>query len=202
MNNNRIILVGGFHEMIELCESCGLDVVGIIDNNLSGFYLGFPVLGNDSDARQIFDSHNDCKLVITPDKPQVRNALVNYYKKIGFRFATIISPEAKVSKYAVIDEGAIIQSGVNISAGTHIGQFVRLNVNCNIMHDCDISEYVTVAPNAVCLGRVTVHSLAYIGANSTTLPEIEIGSGSIIGAGSVVTHNVPDNTVVKGVPAR
>lgn len=31
---NKVILVGGFHEMIELCEDCGYSIVGIIDNEV------------------------------------------------------------------------------------------------------------------------------------------------------------------------
>jgi acetyltransferase-like isoleucine patch superfamily enzyme len=44
--------------------------------------------------------------------------------------------------------------------------------------------------------RVTVHDGASIGANATTLPGITIGRSAMVGAGSVVTRDVPANTVV------
>jgi acetyltransferase-like isoleucine patch superfamily enzyme len=43
---------------------------------------------------------------------------------------------------------------------------------------------------------------ASIGSNATILPGLTIGEGALVGAGSVVTRDVPDNTVVAGVPAR
>ena len=44
--------------------------------------------------------------------------------------------------------------------------------------------------------------LARIGANSTILPGVEIGEGALVGAGSVVVHDVPAGAVVAGNPAR
>ena len=70
------------------------------------------------------------------------------------------------------------------------------------MHDCLIHDYVTIAPNAVLLGHVTVSEKVYIGANSTILPTISIGEDSLVGAGSVVTRNIDNNITVKGVPAK
>jgi acetyltransferase-like isoleucine patch superfamily enzyme len=80
-----------------------------------------------------------------------------------------------------------------------------------------LEDYVFVGPNVVftddphpmncprykeCLGGVTVRELARIGANSTLLPGVVIGRNAFVGAGSVVTDNVPDNAVVVGNPAK
>lgn len=198
----NIIIVGGFHEIIELCEELKYNIVGIIDNKLKEKYLGYPIIGNDSDASMLFKTFYNLPLVITPDTPLLREKLFGYYSKIGFRFETIISAKAKISKSAQIGTGTIIQSGVNVSAQTRIGNFVKLNTNCNVMHDCLIHDYVTIAPNAVLLGHVTVSKKVYIGANSTILPTISIGEDSLVGAGSVVTRNIDNNITVKGVPAK
>lgn len=197
-----VIIVGGFHEIIELCEDSGLNVVGIIDNELEGTYYGVPIIGNDEDAERLFPQYGGCNVIITPDSPKVREKLVNYYKAIGYKFITVISPLAHISKYAKIGEGTIIQSGVNVSAATIIGSFCKLNSSCNVMHDNTIADFATIAPNAVLLGRVMAGKGAYIGANSTILPKINIGNGSIVGAGAVVTRNVDKGKIVKGVPAK
>lgn len=197
-----VIIVGGFHEIIELCDECGLNVVGIIDNELQGVYYGMPIIGKDEDAERLYFQYGDCKVIITPDSPKVRIKLVSFYKALGYEFATVISPQAHVSKYAEIGEGTVIQAGVNVSAAVEVGCFCKLNSNSNVMHDNVIGDYSTIAPNAVLLGRVTTGTGTYIGANSTILPNISIGSGSTIGAGAVVTHDVTENVIVKGVPAK
>ena len=197
-----VIIVGGFHEIIELCEECGLNVVGIIDNELKDSYCGVPIIGKDEDAERLFSKYGNCKVIITPDSPKVREKLVDLYKTIGYEFATVISPLAHISKYAEIGEGTVIQSGANVSAATKIGRFCKLNSCCNVMHDNVISDYTTIAPNAVLLGRVTTGKKSYIGANSTILPNISIGEGSTVGAGAVVTRNVDAYIIVKGVPAK
>lgn len=198
----EIILVGGFHEMVELCSDAGFNIIGIIDNNLTGEYYGFPIIGKDTDAQAIHLLYPSCQIVISPDSPQLRKMLVDFYLGVGFSFATIIHPSASISRFAEIGEGVVIQRGVNVSANTKIGVFCKLNTGCNIMHDNTIGDYATIAPNAVLLGYVTVGCHSYIGANSTVLPKCSIGEGSVIGAGSVVTRNVLSNQIVAGVPAK
>ena len=197
-----VILLGGFHEVIELCEKAGYNIVGIIDGRLRDSYFGYSVIGSDADAEVLFSYYGKCKLVLTPDSPKIREKLVNLYKPLGYDFATVISPQATISKFSTVGKGTIIQDGVNISACTTIGNYVKLNTNCNVMHDNVISDYVTIAPNAINLGRITVGRSSYIGANATILPEVKIGHHSTVGAGAVVTKDVDDNKIVKGVPAK
>lgn len=52
------------------------------------------------------------------------------------------------------------------------------------------------------LGPVHIQRNAWIGTNATILPGVTIGKNAIVGAGSVVTKDVPANTVVAGVPAK
>jgi acetyltransferase-like isoleucine patch superfamily enzyme len=51
-------------------------------------------------------------------------------------------------------------------------------------------------------GQVTIGDFASVGTNATILPRISIGAGAIIGAGAVVTKDVPEGEIVVGVPAR
>jgi len=200
--DKKIILIGGFHEIIELCEEIGYIIVGIIDNNLKKSFMGYPIIGTDEDAETLYEKYGRLPLVITPDLPYLREKLYVKYLNIGYKFETIISPSAKISKSSLIGVGSIIQHGVNISACVKIGKFVKLNTECNIMHDCIINDFVTIAPNAVVLGRINIGNKTYVGANSTILPDLIIDKNSVIGAGSVVTKNVLGGILVKGVPAK
>ena len=69
--DKKIILVGGFHEIIELCENIGYTIIGIIDNNIEDHYLNYPILGRDEDAYEILNKNTNIPLVITPDSPLI-----------------------------------------------------------------------------------------------------------------------------------
>lgn len=200
--NQEVILIGGFHEIIELCEDLNITIIGIFANTNEEQYMGYPIIGSDTDATILYPKYKNIPLVITPDKPLIRKNLFDYYSLLGYNFLTLISKNARISKSATIGNGAIIQDGVNISSKSKIGNLVKINTNANVMHDITIGDYTTIAPNAVILGGVIIEDFCYIGANATILPKIIIKQNSIVGAGSVVTHNVKQGVTVKGVPAR
>ncbi len=198
---NEVIVVGGFHEVIELCERSGHQIVGVIDKVEVPDIHGFKVLGDDSHAQLLYEKYGHISLVVSPDLPELRSRLVELYTTIGFSFATLIDPNAIVSKYAVVGCGAIVKVGAHLSAFVTIGRHVVVNAFANLMHDVVVDDYATIAPNAVVLGNVTIGSEAYIGSNSTILPGICVGERSIVGAGAVVTKDVPAGVTVIGVPA-
>ncbi len=200
--DKKVIIVGAFHEMIELCQDLSYEIVGLVDNDKKGSYYNIPIIGTDDDASILFNTYADIPLVITPDNPNIREKLFNLYSKIGYKFQTLISNTSKISPTVKIGIGTIIQHGVNVSSNTVIGDFVKLNTNANVMHDCVINNFATVAPNAVILGCVNIEQNAYIGANSTILPNLHIGVNTVVGAASVVTKNISDNITVKGNPAK
>lgn len=199
--DSDIILVGAFGEMVELAALCGKKVIGIIENNLKGCFRDIPIIGTDFDAPSLLDRFSSIPIVVSPDKPQVRKKLVEYYRLIGFSFSELISPDASISSSAKIGEGTVIQSHCNVSSDVIIGDFCKLNTFANLMHNNSIGDYVTIAPNAVLLGYAEVSECAYIGASSTVLPGRRVGVDAIVGAGAVVTKNVSNGVIVKGVPA-
>lgn len=199
--DKKAIIVGAFHEIIELTEELCISILGLIDNEKIGNYRNYPILSNDSHASKLLIEFKLIPLILTPDQPFVRNSLYYYYENLGFSFMSLISKNAKISKSAKIDIGTIIQYGVNISSEVNIGKFIKLNTNCNIMHNVIIGDFTTVAPNAVILGNVIIGKSCYIGSNSTILPNIEICDNVIIGAGAVVTKNILQPGTFIGIPA-
>lgn len=107
-----------------------------------------------------------------------------------------------VVRSEISEQGIIVNAGAVIQPLCLIGDGAIINSCAVIEHECILGNYVHVAPSAVLTGNVTVGDNTLIGANATILPGIQIGKNCVIGAGSVVIKNVPDNSVIKGNPAK
>lgn len=202
MSPKSVIIVGGFHEIIEQVTQLDLFITGIIDNNKKGDYYNYKILGSDQDAGNILDLYKDSLLIITPDNCRLREKLYNYYSQFNNSFFTLISKHALVSDFTKIGIGTIICQNTHVSSETTLGDFCKINVGANIMHNCSIGDYTTIAPNAVILGNVKIGNGTYIGANATILPNIKIGNNVIVGAGAVVTKDIGNDKTVMGIPAK
>ena len=98
----------------------------------------------------------------------------------------------------IIGDDVTIKNGVQIWDGITIEDGVFIGPNVTFSND-----KFPVSKNSNYLQlRTVVETRASIGANSTILPGIRIGSNSLVGAGSVVTKDVPSGQVVVGNPAR
>ena len=83
-----------------------------------------------------------------------------------------------------------------LKMGMKVGKnFGRLN---GVILDPSTKQFM----NYTKIGRVNIGDNVFIGAESVVLPGVTIGNNVIVGANSTVTHDIPDNTVVAGTPAK
>ncbi len=121
-----------------------------------------------------------------------------------------------------IDESVTVFTPLYINYGKHtkIGKNVFINFDCVFLDlgGITIEDNVLIAPKVSLLTEghptsiVDRHSLipkpihlkknAWIGANATILQGVTIGENAIVAAGAVVSNDVPDNTIVGGIPAK
>ena len=105
-------------------------------------------------------------------------------------------------KPVTIGENCFIQQCCTFfgRGGITIGNGVFIGPKCNLI---TINHDANPENRSATYGRpIVIEDKVWIGINSTVLPGVRIGYGAIIGAQSVVTHDVPPMTVVAGNPAR
>jgi len=134
--------------------------------------------------------------------------------EIGDNFQT--GQGVSIREDNVIGDNVSIGTNSVLEFGNRIGDNSRIHSNC-FLEMVTIGKFVFIGPNVVftddphpmgcprykeCKKGAIVEDFARIGANSTILPGVRIGRNSLVGAGSVVTKDVPGNCVVVGNPAK
>ena len=121
-----------------------------------------------------------------------------------------IEPGALIRDKVSIGEGAVIMMGAVINIGAEIGSFTMIDMNAVIGARGIIGNNCHIGAGAVIAGvleppsknPVVIEDDVLVGANAVILEGVRIGRGAVIGALSVVTCDVEENTVVAGVPAK
>lgn len=98
----------------------------------------------------------------------------------------------------VVGDRVTVKSGVQIWNGSVIGDDVFIGPNVTFTNDL----YPRSRQHPVSYKGVTIKDGASIGANATILPGLTIGEKALVGAGAVVTKDVPARAVVVGNPAK
>ncbi|MDR6966990.1 sugar O-acyltransferase (sialic acid O-acetyltransferase NeuD family) [Flavobacterium arsenatis] len=162
-------------------------------------FCGLPIIGfSESENLESFNSSTDLIFIaIQWNKVnQDRKDVYSKFKRLGYRFANIVSPTAIIhgeingdncwiSDYAVIDTNTIIGSNVFIKTKAFIG------------NDSIIEDHCFIGANSFIAGDCFVQEQTFIGICVTIFDRVKIGKKCIIGATTVINRNIPDYTLVK-----
>ncbi|SNT08493.1 2,3,4,5-tetrahydropyridine-2,6-dicarboxylate N-acetyltransferase [Anaerovirgula multivorans] len=121
-----------------------------------------------------------------------------------------VEPGAFIREGVEIEKNAIIMMGAVLNIGAKIGENTMIDMNCVIGARGIIGKNVHIGAGTVIAGvleppskdPVIIEDEVFIGANVVVLEGVKVCKGSVIAAGSVVTKDVPPNTVVAGMPAK
>ncbi len=138
----------------------------------------------------------------------------------GSKLRTLIIPFKHIGRNVRLIRGTWIEYPENLT----IGDNTSINRNCliNAAGGVDIGKNVLIGPSVTIYSlnhnysdrqlliidqdyskaRIIIENDVWLGLKSVILPGVTIGEGAIVGAGSVVTHDVPPGAIVTGVPAR
>jgi acetyltransferase-like isoleucine patch superfamily enzyme len=173
--------------------------------------IGYP--GKDESKILFEGSYDDLEGAIIGPGCILRDYGVIYSRaKLGEKVVT--GHHYLVREGTTVGSFTLIGSGVVIEDDCVIGKKVKLQSNVYVPTSCIVEDHVFLGPNVVLtndkrmargewkLDGVHIKEGARVGANSTILPGIVVGKDAVIGAGAVVTKDVPDYEIVVGVPAR
>lgn len=180
-----------------------------LDEFLAHLNSGAPVQGG-GEAHQFMHGVSQEALRITAEingsyhKPEQLRALFSQLigQPVDESFAlfppfyTDCGKNIHIGKHVFINMGCKFQDqgGIFIGDGTLIGHNVVL---ATLNHAKSPMDRGTMIPAPIHIGK-----RVWIGSNATILPGVTIGDGAIVAAGAVVTKDVPENTIVSGVPAK
>lgn len=175
------------------------NIKGFLDDNsnaLAGKKCDYSIVGSISD----WEPTDDQVFVMGIADPHVKYVVAKKLKDRGAHFETIVSPDVILGDFVEIGEGSVVMTPYNVESCAHIGCFVTL-LGSTIAIDGFIDDYST-STGYVNLTVAQIGKGVYVGSHAVILEHVTVGDGAVIGAGSIVTHDVPPYALVYGSPAR
>jgi acetyltransferase EpsM len=131
--------------------------------------------------------------------PRLRCASVA--EKESFELATIVHPRATVAAGVSLGAGTVVMAGAVLNPECRIGKAVIVNTSATVDHHGIVEDGVHLCPGVHLAGKVSVGRETQVGIGTCVADEVRIGARCVIGAGSVVVHDIPDDVVAFGSPA-
>jgi sugar O-acyltransferase (sialic acid O-acetyltransferase NeuD family) len=200
-----IIGGGGFcREVIWLARECSSvwEVTGILDDNpsmLGKTFCDISVIGSVND----WPKYSESWFVVAIGSPRTRKTVVEKMKLNGnAKFATLVHPSTLLSDYVEIGEGSIITAGCVLTTQISLGRHNITNLLTSVGHDVVTGDYCTMAPHVAVSGNVTMGDGVEVGTGALLIQGRKLGTGCFVGAGAVVSKDIPENILAVGCPAR
>lgn len=214
MNQVPVIVVGaGGHGLVvaDSLLALGRDVLGYVDADAAMHgqaLLGLPVLGDDAvleqhrkGAIELANGIGGVGDLASVENGSVRRRVQERLEAAGWRFASVIHPQAIVSVHAVVEPGAQVLAGAVVQALARIERGAIVNTRAVVEHHAQVGAFSHVAPGAVLCGHVVVGAESHVGANAVVRQGITLAERVVAGIGAAVVRNVAHGAVI-GVPAR
>jgi acetyltransferase-like isoleucine patch superfamily enzyme len=187
-----IIVVGGGSEVFAILEI--VDAVNAVE----------PTFDVTAIVKETTDAPaHEVRYVLAAVDPNERAARDELLSALGVEpVPLLLHPASTFGSDLRIGPGAVIAAGVRITTNVETGRHLRVGPDSTLSHDGVYGDYVTLDGKVNVAGNVTVGDRVWLHSGGIVIPGRSIGSAAVVEEGAVVVHDVPDDTVVAGVPAR
>lgn len=208
MNARRIFVYGasGHGKVVADILLCRRDpgFAGFVDDSskMHGRSLiGLPVFGDGNWLEQE-SKKGPVGVALGVGDNAIRKRLAMKCLEWGIELLTLVHPAASVSASAVLCPGVVVMAQAAINPQARIGRGAVINTGAVVEHDVEVGEFAHVAPRAALGGAARLGELSMLALGATVLHCVNVGANTTVGAGSVVTRDIPKDVVAYGTPAR
>lgn len=181
-------------------------IIGIIDSKhqVGTTLHGYPVIGRQEDIGELVVTYSIDGGIVTIGDNWSRYRIVRQIESLlpTFQWFNAIHPSVIIGNGVNIGVGVVAMAGCIINPRTKIGNFTFFATGAQIDHDCEVNDYASVSAGSLTGGYVVLGKFSALTLGVTVLDRLKIGENCLIGAGSLVLKDVPDNVVAYGTPCR
>lgn len=183
------------------------EFVGLLDNDpkkIGTDFYGLPVVGGITEIPRLIQSHaeEDVRFVnLITGSVRARHETTQQILAAGGALTNFIHPNIDLTMTR-LGIGLYLQEAVIIQADVELADNVSIHMGAVIGHESKIGTSTFIAHAVSISGVCDIGEGCFIGTNASILPRVKIGRWATIGAGSVVTRDVPDFAVVVGNPGK
>ena len=182
------------------------NIAGIVDSKaeIGADLFGYKVLGRQENIRDLAEEFAVGGGVITIGDNYSRDIVRRAVEERipDFNWVNAIHPSCIIGNNVKFGKGVVAMAGCIFNTGARLGDFTFFATGAQIEHDCAIEDFASVSAGSVLGGFVRVGKYSAVTLGCTIMDRLSIGENSVIGSGSLVHTNIPDNVLCYGSPAR
>jgi UDP-perosamine 4-acetyltransferase len=196
VNNVIAVLGAGGHGkcIYECIKMQGFKNIGFFDDDKSKLNHeiidGIKVIGS---TDKLLD-YGVKEIIVAIGDNRVRLEMYLKYKGMSYQFPNAIHCRAYISEFAKVGQGNFIMGSAIINPGAVVGDYCIINTSATVGHDTLLEEACQIGPGVNVAGHCSIMQGSFIGIGAKVAPGVTIGAWSVVGAGSVVLNDIPDNT--------